>query len=84
MRILLLILGFTLGFVSVNLYLQTLKVRVSEDRVTELQLKVDSLQADLFNEQTINGRYELSLEHLKEINPKAAKQFTDYLENQTE
>lgn len=45
---------------------------------------VDSLNSELFNAQTINGRYELSLEHLYEVNPKAGKQFTDYMEHETE
>ena len=45
---------------------------------------VDSLQEELFMLQTQNGRYELSLQHLEEINPKAAKQFNDYLTNETE
>ena len=45
---------------------------------------IDSLQAELFNAQTINGRYELSLEHLYEINPKAGKQFEDFMEHETE
>jgi hypothetical protein len=45
---------------------------------------VDSLEAELFNVKTINGRYELSLEHLYEINPKAGKQFTEYMEHETE
>jgi len=45
---------------------------------------VDSLQEELFVLQTQNGRYELSLQHLEEVNPKAAKQFNDYLTNETE
>jgi hypothetical protein len=45
---------------------------------------VDSLQSELFNLQTINGRYELSLEHLYEVNPSAAKEFDDYLNHETE
>ena len=45
---------------------------------------IDSLQTELFNAQTINGRYELSLEHLYEVNPKAGKTFTDYMEHETE
>jgi hypothetical protein len=45
---------------------------------------VDSLEAELFNAKTINGRYELSLEHLYEINPKAGKQFTVFMEHETE
>ncbi len=45
---------------------------------------VDSLEEELFMLQTQNGRYELSLEHLYEVNPKAGKQFTTFMENETE
>jgi hypothetical protein len=45
---------------------------------------IDSLNAEIFNLQSINGRYELSLEHLYEVNPNAAKQFDDYLQHETE
>ena len=45
---------------------------------------VDSLQEELFMLQTQNGRYELSLEHLYEVNPNAGKQFTNFMENETE
>ena len=45
---------------------------------------VDSLQEELFMLQTQNGRYELSLEHLYEVNPKAGKFFDDYMKNETE
>lgn len=45
---------------------------------------IDSLHDELFNAKSINGRYELSLEHLYEVNPKAGKQFTDYMEHETE
>jgi hypothetical protein len=38
----------------------------------------------VFNAQSENGRYELSLDHLKEVNPKAAKQFEDYMTHETE
>ena len=44
----------------------------------------DSLQTELFNAQNMNGRYELSLDHLKEVNPEAAKQFEDFLYKETE
>jgi hypothetical protein len=45
---------------------------------------IDSLQAELFIKQTEVGKYELSLEHLKEINPDAAKEFEDYMTHETE
>jgi hypothetical protein len=45
---------------------------------------VDSLQEEIFMLQTQNGRYELSLEHLYEVNPKAGKEFQNFMENETE
>ena len=45
---------------------------------------IDSLTTENFILKTQNGRYELSLEHLYEVNPKAAKQFDEYLQNETE
>ena len=44
----------------------------------------DSLHDELFIQHTQLGRYELSLEHLYEVNPKAGKQFTEFMENETE
>jgi len=49
-----------------------------------MQSAVDSLNDEIFNLQSINGRYELSLDHLKEVNPKAGKQFEDYMNHETE
>ena len=46
--------------------------------------EMDSLRTELFNAQNINGRYELALEYLYEVNPKAGKQFDEYLNNETE
>ena len=45
---------------------------------------IDSLHDELFNVKVENGRYELSLEHLYEVNPKAAKEFQDFMEHETE
>ena len=47
-------------------------------------IEKDSLKTELFNAQTMNGRYELSLDHLKEVNPKAGKEFEDFLYKETE
>jgi len=45
---------------------------------------IDSLNDELFQAKVQNGRYELSLEHLYEVNPKAGKQFTEFMEHETE
>ena len=50
----------------------------------ELQNKVDSLRDELFNQQTIVGRYEIALELLKEKDKKAADLYELILTTQTE
>ena len=45
---------------------------------------IDSLNEEIFILHTQLGRYELSLEHLYEVNPKAGKQFTEFMEYETE
>ena len=45
---------------------------------------IDSLHDELFNAKVEAGRYELSLEHLYEVNPKAGKEFQDFMEHETE
>lgn len=51
---------------------------------TEKEVIVDSLNDELFNTRVESGRYELSLEHLKEVNPKAAADFQQYYDHETE
>ena len=46
--------------------------------------KIDSLYDEAFNAKVEAGRYELTLEHFKEVHPKAAKQFEDYMAHETE
>ena len=45
---------------------------------------IDSLQSELFVQHTINMRYEMALEMLKEENPKAAEAYELILTTQTE
>jgi hypothetical protein len=52
--------------------------------VDSLMNIADSLHDELFMSKVQNGKYELSLEHLYEINPKAGKEFTEFMENETE
>jgi hypothetical protein len=44
----------------------------------------DSLYTENFFNKNVVGRYELSIQFLYEANPKAAKQFEDYFNNETE
>ena len=52
--------------------------------IDSLQNVADSLHDELFQAKVENGRYELSLQHLYEINPKAGKEFQDFMEHETE
>ena len=52
--------------------------------ITTLTNQVDSLRSELFITSTVNNRYELSLDHLKEVNPKAAKEFENFYNHETE
>jgi hypothetical protein len=52
--------------------------------IDSLQNRCDSLYDELFQAKVENGRYELSLEHLYEVNHKAGKQFTNFMEHETE
>jgi hypothetical protein len=45
---------------------------------------IDSLKSELFIQSTIIGRYDLSLDHLKEVHPKAAAEFEYFMNTQTE
>jgi len=50
----------------------------------QLRNRVDSLYDELFNAKVEVGRYELSLDHLQEVNPKAALEFVNYMNHETE
>jgi hypothetical protein len=65
--------------------LRSERVVISTPKTTDsLQKVVDSLETELFMSQNMNGRYELSLEHLHEVNQKAGLEFQRYMETETE
>jgi hypothetical protein len=53
-------------------------------QIDSLKNVTDSLHDELFNTNVENGRYELSLEHLFEVNPDAGKEFQRFMEHETE
>ena len=63
---------------------EQIKVYNIPHNVDSLMNITDSLHDELFIKHIENGRYELSLEHLYEVNPKAAKEFTNFMEHETE
>jgi low affinity Fe/Cu permease len=71
---------------SLIAFLSTIYVQnnqINKLRATQ-EVIVDSLNTELFNTRVENGRYELSLEHLKESNPKAAVDFEQFYNHETE
>ena len=63
---------------------EQIKVYNVPHNVDSLITLKDSLYDELFNTKVQNGRYELSLEHLYEVNPSAAKEFDDFMAHETE
>ncbi len=63
-------------------------VRLSIEDIQKLnelyKLEADSLKNEDFIKGTIITRYEITLEHLKEVNPKAAAEFEDWMSKNTE
>ena len=80
-----------LVFIGMTLILKTSNIRY-EARQREIaasdsvrkQVIIDSLSGELFQLQSENGRYEMTLEHLKEVDPKDAKEFDRYYNHETE
>jgi hypothetical protein len=52
--------------------------------IDSMQTVVDSLHDELFIRHIENGRYELTFEHLKEVNPKLGKEMEDWMSHNTE
>jgi hypothetical protein len=55
-----------------------------QSEVDILQAKVDSMHDELFIKHVELGRYELSLEHLKEVNLNAGLEFENFMYHETE
>jgi len=60
------------------------KVIKQKEEIDNLSTIVDSIFQESFGLNVEIGRYELSLDHLKDVNPDAAKEFMDYMSHETE
>jgi hypothetical protein len=63
---------------------QVKQIPVLQHQLDSVSLQLDSLHLINFENEVENGRYELSLEHLKEVNPKAAREFEEFMSTKTE
>jgi uncharacterized coiled-coil protein SlyX len=75
---------FSVGLILFTMYTQNTKITELKTAVIKQEKVIDSLQTKVFQTQTLNGQYELTLDHLKDVNPKAAQQFQNYLLSETE
>ena len=67
-----------------TIYFQNERVNQFKVEVKTLQATADSLHDELFIRHVMNERYELSLDHLQEVNPKAALEFVNFMNHETE
>jgi hypothetical protein len=67
-----------------TLYVQNNKVNDLKTKLYQADSIQQEMRDELFNARVEAGRYELSLEHLKEVNPKAALEFDNFMQHETE
>ena len=81
-----------LSLASVGLLLYTVYEQneaINRYKTEKVQMKndikiVDSLQTELFQAQSMNGKYEMALEHLREVNPSSFIIIEAFIEHETE
>jgi cell division protein FtsB len=71
-------------FLLVICYLQQKQMATLRTEVVTIKQTADNLHDELFIKSTEVGRYELTLEHMKNVNPKAAYEFEQYMSHETE
>lgn len=82
--------ALSLGTISLLFYTifdlreQVKQVEVLQHELDSVMIVKDSLYDVSFQVQVENGRYEMSLEHLKTVNPKAADEFENFYGHETE
>ena len=77
----------TLGllfYTLIDLKEQVKQIPVLKKEIDSLSIIKDSLTNEVFMREIQNGRYESTIFYLEETNPKAATEFKNYLEHETE
>jgi hypothetical protein len=67
-----------------TIYFQNERINQFKVEVKTLQSTIDSLQYEDFINKSELGRYELTLDHLQQVNPNAAVEFVNYMSHETE
>ena len=67
-----------------TIYFQNERINQFKVEVKTLQSTSDSLHDEVIIKHIQLGRYELTLDHLQEVNPKAALEFVNFMNHETE
>lgn len=78
-----LIVGLLLVLLTI-IYFNNKKINQYKAEVETLQNINDSLYDELFIRHIENGRYELTFEHLKEVNSKLGEEMEEWMNHETE
>jgi hypothetical protein len=67
-----------------TIYFQNERINQFKVEVKTLQSTSDSLHDELFIKHIQLSRYELTLDHLQEVNPNSALEFVNFMNHETE
>jgi hypothetical protein len=84
MKKLVTVLVIVILVLSTMLTIQTRGITQLNRNAVANQNTIDSLHDELFISHVVNDRYELTLDHLNEVNPKAALEFVNFMSHETE
>lgn len=72
-----------LSVLTICYFQQRELTKLRTETQTQTQI-IDSLNDETFNSRVEAGRYELTLDHLKEVNPKVGKEMEEWMSHETE
>ena len=84
MKKLIIVLVTVILALSAILTIQTRSITQLNRKAIADQNTIDSLHDELFINHIMNDRYELTLDHLNKVNPKAALEFINFMNHETE
>ena len=84
MKKLVIVLFIVILALSAMLTIQTRSITQLNRKAVADQNIIDSLHDELFINHVMNDRYELTLDHLNKVNPKAALEFINFMNHETE
>jgi cell division protein FtsL len=84
MKKLVIVLFIVILALSAMLTIQTRSITQLNRKAVADKNTIDSLHDELFINHVMNDRYELTLDHLNKVNPKAALEFVNFMNHETE